>query len=196
MMIDKTNIEKLKECDDALEISPDDTRFLFKKIRILHDLGRIEDALRICDKGLEFKPNDASFLSEKAQLFYISCNYKDALQYSKETVAIEPLDALAWVIIGSVLSKDSNQIEESLRAYGNASHICTEIDHNYDQVEMYDMALEVNPNDAGALYFKSRVYGSWGADGGREECYDRAIELFGEFGVGEDVVERLRMCDE
>lgn len=90
---------------------------------------------------------------------------------------------MAWVIIGSVLSKDPSKIEESLEAYGNASHICTEIDQNYNQVEMYDMALEMNPNDAGALFFKSRVYGSWGADGEREECYGKAVKLLHKMGV-------------
>jgi len=29
---------------------------------------------------------------------------------------------------------------------------------------MYNMALEMNSNDAGALFFKSRVHGSWGDD--------------------------------
>lgn len=54
---------------------------------------------------------------------------------------------------------------------------------DYGLIEMYDMALEVNPSDAGALYFKSRVYGSWGADGEREECYSKAIELLHQMGV-------------
>ena len=155
---------------------------------------KIIEKLKECDERLESNPNDPCCLSEKGHLLYISGNYDDALENCKKAVEVEPLDALAWVIIGSVLSKDPIQIEESLEAYGNASHICTEIDHSYDQVEMYNMALEVNSNDAGALYFKSLVYGSSVTDGERAGCYDKAFELFGEFGVGDDFVERLRMC--
>ncbi|HJH30632.1 MAG TPA: hypothetical protein C5S50_00185 [Methanosarcinaceae archaeon] len=59
-------------------------------------------------------------MSEKGHLLYISSKYEDALEYCKKATAIEPLDALAWVIIGSVLFTDSSRIDESIGAYENA----------------------------------------------------------------------------
>jgi len=153
------------------------------------------EKLKECDEMLEIKPNDAGWLSKNGHLLYISGKYEDALENCKKAVMEEPLDALAWVIIGSILSTKPSEIEESIRAYGNAKHICTEIDQNYNQVEMYDMALEVNPNDAVALFFKSRVYGSWGTSAEKEECYNKAIDLFEGFGVSDDVVVDLKMSN-
>ncbi|MGP8328925.1 MAG: hypothetical protein ACT6FF_01215 [Methanosarcinaceae archaeon] len=88
---------------------------------------------------------------------------------------METLDALAWVIIGSVLSTDSSQIDESIGAYENAHQICTEIDRTYNQREMYDMALKVNTNNTNALYFKSIELGFLGTNSEADENHKKAL---------------------
>ena len=103
------------------------------------------------------------------------------------------MDALAWVIIGSILSTDPSQIYDSIDAYENAHRICTEINLTYNQIEMYDMALKVNPDDASALYFKSIELGSLGTNSEADECHKKAIGIFKELGVSDDLLAFLRV---
>lgn len=56
----------IEDCDEALDIAPDNPKALFRKGQALHGLGDYENSFKVLNQAIKLAPNDKAIHSELA----------------------------------------------------------------------------------------------------------------------------------
>ena len=187
----KRSKEALIPYDRALNIQIDNIELLSKKGSILHSLGKHEDTLLVYEKLLEIDSSNISILIKMADIFYDIGRLNDASNAYEKALSKQMTDPVLWAKYASVLANISKNAE-SFKAYERANLVWSESESYEDALKMYNHALDINPDDAGAFYFKGFVFSKIDQNTEAIESYSRAVSLLSDFGLHD---EALRACN-
>ena len=177
--------------DNALKIQTDNIELLSKKGFILHSLGKHEDTLLVYGKLLEIDSLNIPILIKMADIFYDIGRLNDASNAYEKALSKQINDPMLWAKYGSVLANISKNVE-SFKAYEHANIIWSESESYEDALQMYHHALDINPDDAGAFYFKGSVLIRLNQNTEAIEFYSRAVFLLSKYGLYN---EALKACN-
>lgn len=178
--------------DSALKIQKDNIELLAKKGSILYSIGKHEDALSVYEKLLKIDPSNISFLIKMADILYDIGWLNDASNAYNKALSKQTKNPMLWVKYASVLANMSQNVE-SFKAYEHANLIWSESESYEDALKMYDYALDINFDDAGAFYFKGFVLAKLYQNTEAIESYSKAVFLFNESGLYK---EALKACND
>jgi len=187
----KQSKEALVPYDRALNIQADNIELLSKKGSILHSLGKHEDTLLVYEKLLEIDSSNILILIKMADIFYDIGRLNDASNAYEKALSNQMTDSVLWAKYASVLANISKNAE-SFKAYERANSVWCESESYEDALKMYNYALDINPDDAGAFYFKGFVLSKLGQNTEAIESYSKAVSLLSDLGLYD---EALRVCN-
>ena len=133
MLQDDMPKEALKEINNALKLSPDDSDFYYIKAKILNNLEKSREALRCINKCIELededhdeegKPQTPSSLMVKSDAYHDLGNYKLAIDYDLKAIQ---------------MFKKQKIIKDDYRTLGEAFY---GIGHHYLHLKKYGQSLK------------------------------------------------------
>lgn len=137
-------------------VSKDSVLSLHKKALKLQENGEQDKALVQFGKALEIDPNNPELLYDKAVSLQMMLRFDDAIEYYDKSLAVNKKNFGAFINKGLCLSNpDTNRHEEALQCF--------------------EHALEIMPDDLGALSLKGYSLDSLGRYREAIECFDKIL---------------------
>ncbi|WP_321506413.1 RDD family protein [uncultured Methanoregula sp.] len=90
----------LEVYDTAIEFQPNDTAILMKKMYVLNNVGRGEEARQYLDQMVEIYPNETTPMIFKGDLYLEEGKFQDALDCYEKAIAADPKNARIWIKSG------------------------------------------------------------------------------------------------
>ncbi|MFA4875915.1 MAG: RDD family protein [Methanoregula sp.] len=149
----------LEVYDTAIEFQPNDTAIMMKKMYVLNNVGRLEEARQALDRMVEIYPNETTPVIFKGDLYLQEGKFQDALACYNKAIAADPKNPKIWIKAGDAnLLMAVTGMKEIRGMYRNL----TAHSGKYEPVQ------NVAPVDA---YQTAQPYQE------AMKCYNKAIEL-------------------
>lgn len=103
----KESVNLLADAESFYEAIPGMTHL---KVRALHYLGNIDEAMQIADIGLARNPNDAVLLGMVANLYIDNADFIKAKQYGERSFNIDANNSDALTVLGTLALEDQNDV--------------------------------------------------------------------------------------
>lgn len=93
--------------DSAMNLAPNDTGILVRKVYVLREEGRVNEARSCLDQAMAANPSDTVPVVASGDLMYADAQYQSAIRYYEKALGLNRNDANVWIKKGDAYLAES-----------------------------------------------------------------------------------------
>jgi tetratricopeptide (TPR) repeat protein len=186
----RQNAAGLADMTEAVNLAPEEVRFLLYRAAIWNELGEVSKAVDDIGAAIDLEPSNAELWGSRAELYRSMTRYGDALADLTKALELNPSYAWAWAVRGQT-HREAGEYPEALADLTKAIELKPDDAWNWGQrgqthqqageypEALADLtkAIELDPSYAWAWGARGHTYVNLREFGDAVSDYQHAVEL-------------------